>query len=92
MAFEEPFDVLWSVESISHYHDREEFFASATKVLKPGGLFALTDWFKKPNLSRAENRKYIQPIEQGMFVRLEEMGDYEEFLRLNGMETCVARN
>jgi len=86
MTFEKPFDVLWSVESISHYHDREKFFASAAKLLKPGGLFALTDWFKKPNLSCAKLRKYIHPIEEGMFVRLEEMGHYEEFLRSNGME------
>jgi tocopherol O-methyltransferase len=86
MTFEMPFDVLWSVESISHYHDREKFFASAAKLLRPGGIFALTDWFKKPNLSSAETRKLIRPIEQGMFVRLEEMGQYEEFLQTNGME------
>jgi tocopherol O-methyltransferase len=86
MTFDKSFDVLWSVESISHYHDRKKFFASAAKLLKPGGIFALTDWFKRPNLSRTELRKYIHPIEQGMFVRLEEVGQYEEFLRSNGME------
>src|SRR6266404_8016576 len=86
MTFEKQFDVLWSVESISHYQDRQKFFASAARLLKPGGIIALTDWFKKPNLPRAELRKYIHPIEQGMFVRLEEIGHYEEFLRSNGME------
>jgi tocopherol O-methyltransferase len=86
MTFEKSFDVLWSVESISHYQDREKFFASATKLLEPGGIFALTDWFKRPNLSSAETRKLIDPIEQGMFVRLEEISHYEEFLRANGME------
>jgi tocopherol O-methyltransferase len=86
MTFEKPFDVLWSVESISHYQDRAKFFASAAKLLKPGGIFALTDWFKKPDLSHADTRKLIQPIENGMFVRLEEIGHYEEYLRLNGME------
>jgi cyclopropane fatty-acyl-phospholipid synthase-like methyltransferase len=86
MTFDKLFDVLWSVESISHYHDREKFFDSAAKLLKPGGVFALTDWFKKPELSPVEVRKYISPIEQGMFVRLEEISHYEEFLRSNGME------
>jgi len=86
MTFEKPFDVLWSVESISHYQDRAKFFASAAKLMKPGGIFALTDWFKRPELSRADNRKLIRPIENGMFVRLEELGHYEEFLRSNGME------
>jgi cyclopropane fatty-acyl-phospholipid synthase-like methyltransferase len=59
MTFEKPFDVVWSVESISHYQDREKFFASAARLLKPGGIIALTDWFKKPNLSHAELREYI---------------------------------
>ena len=86
MTFNEPFDVLWSVESISHYHDRSTFFASAVKLLKPGGVFALTDWFKRPGLSATEAKKYIDPIEKGMFVRLEETGEYEEFLRANDME------
>jgi tocopherol O-methyltransferase len=86
MTFEKPFDVLWSVESISHYQDREKFFASAAKLIKPGGVFAITDWFKQPDLSRSDVRKYIHPIEQGMFVRLEEIGRYEEFLRSSGME------
>ena len=86
MTFDKPFDVLWSVESISHYHDRKKFFTSAAKLLKPGGIIALTDWFKRPNLSRAEIRKFINPIEHGMFVRLEEIAQYEEYLRSGGME------
>ena len=36
MQFAEPFDLLWSVESISHYSDPRTFFASAVKFLKPG--------------------------------------------------------
>src|SRR6202795_2746335 len=63
MTFQKQFDVLWSVESISHYQNLEKFFASAAKLLKPGGCFAITDWFKKENLTRAETRKYIEPIE-----------------------------
>jgi microcystin synthetase protein McyJ len=86
MTLDESFDVLWSVESISDYHDREKLFASAAKLLKPGRTLALTDWFKRPNLSRTESRKFTNPIEQGMFVRLEEIGEYEDYLRSSGME------
>lgn len=86
MTFAEPFNVLWSVESISHYQDRGRFFTSAARLLKPGGLIALTDWFQKPGLSVAQRKKYIAPIEKGMFVRLEEMGEYESYLRSNEME------
>jgi tocopherol O-methyltransferase len=85
MDFQKQFDLLWSVESISHYEHREQFFASASKLLKPGGLFAITDWFKKKNLTRAETRKFIDPIEKGMFVELQVMDDYEQLLIANGL-------
>ena len=86
MHFPKQFDLLWSVESISHYQRREEFFASAAKLLKPGGLFAITDWFKKENLTRAETRKFIAPIEKGMLVELQIMDDYQHFLASNGLQ------
>ncbi len=86
MHFQKQFDLLWSVESISHYQRREEFFASAAKLLRPGGLFAITDWFKKENLTRAETRKFIDPIEKGMLVELQIMDDYEHFLTSHGLQ------
>jgi tocopherol O-methyltransferase len=86
MTFDHQFDVLWSVESISHYQDRQEFFASAVRFLRPGGTFAVTDWFKKENLSPAETRKLIAPIEKGMFVELQVMEDYEQYFRSNGLQ------
>ena len=86
MSFQKQFDVLWSVESISHYQNLQNFFASAAKLLKPGGSFAITDWFKKKNLTREETREFIEPIEKGMFVELQVMDDYEKFLNENGMQ------
>jgi tocopherol O-methyltransferase len=86
MNFRERFDLLWSVESISHYQNRQEFFAAAAKLLKPGGSFAIIDWFKKENLTLAETRKFINPIEKGMLVELQVMEDYEELLISNGLK------
>ena len=85
MHFAQPFDLLWSVESISHYHDPRNFFASATKLLKPGGYFALTDWFQRENLSAANKKKFIAPIERGMMVKLHKMNDYHDFLVSSGL-------
>src|SRR5580700_837264 len=87
LDFPQQFDVLWSVESISHYQDRRSFFANAERFLKPGGVFALTDWFKKANLSAAQTRKFIEPIERGMFVELETMDYYESHLAGSGLQT-----
>jgi tocopherol O-methyltransferase len=85
MDFQKQFDLLWSVESISHYQRREGFFASAAKLLKPGGVFAIIDWFRKENLTLAETSKFIAPIEKGMLVELQVMDDYERFLASNGL-------
>jgi tocopherol O-methyltransferase len=86
LDFNHQFDVLWSVESVSHYHDHPKFFTNAAKFLKPGGVFALTDWFKRAGLSPKETRKSIRPIEEGMFIELETMDDYESYLRNSGLE------
>jgi tocopherol O-methyltransferase len=86
MNLDRQFDCLWSVESISHYQDRPEFFASAAKLLKPSGTFALTDWFKKDRLTPAQTREFIEPIETGMFVELQTMDDYARSLTSNGLQ------
>lgn len=86
MDFKKQFDLLWSVESISHYQNLPGFFASAARLLKPGGTFAITDWFKKDSLTPEETRKSIEPIEKGMFVELQSMNDYERLLTSNGLQ------
>jgi tocopherol O-methyltransferase len=86
MTLQKQFDVLWSVESISHYQNVPGFFASATTLLKPGGSFAMTDWFKAANLGPEVTRKSIVPIEKGMFVELHTMDEYEEMLVSNGLQ------
>ena len=80
MRFNKQFDLLWSIESISHYQNIEKLFVSATRILKPGGTFAMTDWFKRQNLSKSEHRKFIAPIEKGMFVELQTMDEYARHL------------
>ena len=53
--------------------------------MKPGNV-RLIDWFKKENLTPKEIKKYITPIDQGMFVELKVMADYESYLAANGFE------
>jgi cyclopropane fatty-acyl-phospholipid synthase-like methyltransferase len=84
MDFQRQFDLLWSVESISHYH-LPKFFAAAAKLLKPNGSFAITDWFKKDHLTPPQTREFIDPIEKGMFVELQTMDDYQQYLTANGL-------
>ena len=92
MSLSKSFDVLWSIESISHYQDVPRFFANATKLLNPGGTFALTDWFKQPSLSPNEHRKFLSPIEEGMLVELHTMYDYENYLASAGLQVTRSEN
>ncbi len=87
ISIDQSFDVVWSVESISHYQEREIFFASAARLLKPGGTLAIIDWFKRENLKQAEHKKFIQPIEKGMLVELQTMEEYKTILASNRLET-----
>lgn len=86
MNFNRSFDVIWSIESISHYENKESFFASAAGLLKSGGTLAIVDWFKKENLTPAEREKFIEPIEKGMLVELHTMEEYKSIVHSNRME------
>ena len=83
VQFDQQFDVIWSIESISHYQHREKFFTSAVNLLKPGGTFAIVDWFKKEYLKPAEHKKFIEPIDKGMLVELQTMESYRAAMELN---------
>jgi tocopherol O-methyltransferase len=83
MNFEKLFDVVWSVESISHYQDIARFFAAAAKLLTRNGTLAVIDWFKKPNLDPTEYKQDILPIENAMLVELRTMQEYEAWMRAN---------
>jgi len=92
LDFDRQFDLLWSVESISHYHDRRKFFANAARFLKPGGVFAVTDWLKSPGLTPQLTSKYIRPIEQGMFIEMDTMDDYASYLVDAGLQILHRQN
>jgi tocopherol O-methyltransferase len=86
MKFDQKFEVVWSVESISHYQNKKRFFASAANLLERGGTLAMLDWFKKANLSSAAHKRFIQPIEKGMLVELHTMEDYKSFMQSNQLQ------
>jgi len=80
------FDLVWSIESISHFTNKAGFFTQAARMLQPGGTLALIDWFKHENLSAAQHRGNITPIERGMLVELKTIADYAEMIRAAGLE------
>lgn len=89
MRFDEEFDVLWSVESISHYKDVQRFFASAAKLVKSSGIVAVIDWFRREDVSERERAKFIAPIEQSMLVQLHTMSDYCGWMEESGLRVST---
>ena len=80
------FDVVWSIEAISHFTNKTGFFRQAAEMLRPGGTLALIDWFKQTQLPTAQHRAYITPIERGMLVELETITNYAEMIRVAGLD------
>jgi len=66
--FAKPFDVVWSIEAVSHLNHPENFFELCGRTLRPGGIIAVMDWFEAEGLSAAQSRKYITPIRRTMLV------------------------
>src|SRR3989344_5566089 len=73
ITIKEKFDLIWAVEMISHLEKKEALFKKSTTLLKKGGYICIADWFMKDKLSPSDKKKYITPIEEGMFVQLETM-------------------
>lgn len=46
----------------------------------------MTDWFRKENPTPEEKKKFIDPIDKGMFVELRGMNDYSDFLAASGLQ------
>lgn len=78
------FDIIWSVEMISHLSDRDNLFRRAGELLKLGGKMCITDWCRDESLTDAEVRKYIDPIEEGMLVDLPTLGEYKQHFDNHG--------
>lgn len=85
MALMGKFDVIWSIEAISHFTRKLWFFTQTGGMLNPGGTLAVIDWFRKEDLSQAQHRSYIAPIERGMLVELKTIADYVEMIRSAGL-------
>jgi len=86
MHFQKQFDVLWSIESISHYQNIPEFFASASRLLKPGGSFAITAFSKKRISTREATRNLSIPSKRACSWNYKTMDDYEQYFMSNGLQ------
>lgn len=90
MNLSREFNVIWSIEALSHLNDQKKFFENASKLLLDNGKLAIIDWFRKENLSEKDEEKYIEPIKQGMLTpNMKTMADYKLYMEAAGMQVRV---
>jgi len=46
---DESFDIVFSKDSLIHVEDKSELYKEVLRVLKPGGVFAASDWLRGEN-------------------------------------------
>jgi tocopherol O-methyltransferase len=85
LQLSESFDAIWAVEVISHLRKRAEFFNRASRLLGKGGIICVAAWLKDAHLKRAEESRYIQPIEEGMLVDLPTLAEYWDHFNANNL-------
>ena len=83
MVLNDTFDVVWAVEVLSHLQDHSNFFRKSRQMLKKGGKLCVAAWMKEDDLTEREERKYIRPVEEGMFCLLPTAKKYLKLLDEN---------
>lgn len=90
LEMEDRFDVVWSVEAISHLSNKRDCFQSIARVLEHGGQFVIADWFKSPAATAAEEHQFLEPIERAMLVpKLEAPSAYVDYVNEAGLNVTL---
>ncbi len=80
------FDVVWSVEALSHLSDKTQCFQSIPNLLSHGGKLVIADWFKSSATTTVQEREVLEPIERAMLVpKLEKPCVYVEYISRAGL-------
>lgn len=84
------FDVIWGEDAWCYVVDKERQIAEASRVLKPGGTIAFTDWVEGPHgLAEADAERINRFMK---FPYLESRQGYEALLAVHGFEKKVSED
>jgi tocopherol O-methyltransferase len=93
LALTGPFDIVWSIEAISHLSEKESFFHNSSRLLQRNGRFACVDWFKADGLSSRDEDRYIAPIVERMLLpELATVRQYAGMLASAGFRIVTLRD
>lgn len=77
------FDVVWGEDAWCYLESKEGLIKEATRVLKPGGVIAFSDWMTGPSGLSADEAERIHGFMK--FPNTESLKDYEALLKKYGM-------
>ncbi|MBO0754520.1 MAG: class I SAM-dependent methyltransferase, partial [Bradyrhizobiaceae bacterium] len=84
------FDVVWSVEAISHLSHKMECFRSIAGLLDNGGKLVIADWFRSGTANAAQQHEFLEPIERTMLVpKLEVPCTYMSYINQAGLNVTL---
>jgi len=55
-------EAVVNIESACHYGNRDQFFREASRILKPSGRLAASDWMVPDGLSREQYDQWVSPM------------------------------
>jgi tocopherol O-methyltransferase len=89
-TLDDRYDIVWSVEAISHLHKKMDCFRAMARLLEVGGKLVIADWFKSNTATATEERKFLEPIERTMLVpKLETPCAYVNYICKAGLDVTI---
>ncbi len=82
------FDLVWGEDAWCYVEDKPALIAEATRLLRPGGTVAFTDWMEGPTpMTPGEAKRYLMFMK---FPNVLSLAEYSTLLQQNGCEVRLA--
>jgi sarcosine/dimethylglycine N-methyltransferase len=83
-------DFVWGEDAWCYVEDKSQLIAEATRLVRPGGKIAFTDWLAGPEpMSAEEAERYLRFMK---FPNVLALDDYTQLLEQQGCEIEVAED
>ncbi|MGO8675812.1 MAG: class I SAM-dependent methyltransferase [Limisphaerales bacterium] len=83
-------DFVWGEDAWCYVVDKPQLIAEATRLLKPGGVIAFTDWVEGPaGLSAQEAERFLTFMK---FPSIQDREGYADLLKANGCKVRMAED
>lgn len=83
-------DFVWGEDAWCYVVNKPALIAEATRLVKPGGTIAFTDWVEGPaGLSAEEAERFMKFMK---FPNIQDISGYSDLLKKNGCEVMIAED